>query len=692
MQYFPLIDTRLGTYNSHAYSNGNCLPLTSYPWGMNAFCLQTTDQNGAWFFNPYEPIYQGFRLTHQPSPWLGDFATFLVTPVSGPLRRDSLFHRQSSYQLDEAIFRPDLIDIASNRYHIRSQLTPTLYGAQLRCQSLVNDEVSLVFFLPQSAQLTTISSNQVAIVVNNADDKSKEPIAFYASIAFSEPIKAMSQLIDDKQIVGETFSGQDLHIRIDFEASQVDSRLATSYISLEQADYQLYQLKTFEDSLSETQTKWEELLGRVSASDEHPEQTKLFYHCLYRALLFPQTFHEVTENGEIVHLDCHSGKVKQGLFFTNNGYWDTFRTTYPLYSILYPDYYDKFIEGILNHYRNTGYLPKWLSPDERGIMPGTLVDGVLADAACKGLATKHLSLLLDAMLDTAQQVDPNQRYGRHGADTYDTLGYLPFSFNESVSHSLDYAYSDWCIAQVAKALSLDSIATVFEEKSLSYRQLFNTETGYIRAKDEQGNFRPDFSPLAWGRDYAECSAIQATLGALHDIEGTIELLGGIEAFTAYLLKLVNTPPRFECQHYGYEIHEMSEMAQANLGQLAISNQPSFHIPYLFSLSQEPQLTKTLIQKIRSEQFKNDWRAFPGDEDNGSMGAWYIFACLGFYPLCPGKPTYTLTSPAFKQVELHLEDHTFTIIKSDEVKTPLLDDTEIKLLSHAQLFDNHTLTF
>ncbi|WP_161978509.1 GH92 family glycosyl hydrolase [Streptococcus sp. S784/96/1] len=692
------IDTRLGTYNSHSYSNGNCLPLTAVPWGMNAFCLQTTDQQGNWFFNPYEPIYQGIRLTHQPSPWLGDFATFLITPVTGPLSQSSLFHRQSSYQLNTANFRPDYLKVHSTRYQVTSELTPTCYGASCRFTSDTEMPVSLVLFAPDQATYTYCNDKHIHITLHNATETQATYFSFYMDLLFSEPIKDWYSLQQGQVVSKCLIDCHDGHIRLNFHCSQLEMTLATSYISAEQSLYQARLIGDFDTTLSQASTIWEQHLNRITIHDKEPsEQKAFFYHCLYRTLLYPQTFHEITENGDVLHFDTKSGQVKPGRYYTNNGYWDTFRSTYPFYSLLYPDQYQHFLEGILNHYQDTGFLPKWLSPDERGIMPGTLVDGVIADAASKGIGKHLLPQLLQAMETTRHTEDQTRRYGRHGAKDYQQFGYLPNDYHESVSHSLDYAYSDWCIGQVAKALGQNELAQAYESSSLSYRQLFDPNTGYIRSKNRQGQFRKEFSPKAWGCDYAECSAIQATLGALHDINGLIALMGGKQAFTDYLDDVLSSKPLFDCQNYGYEIHEMSEMAQANFGQLAISNQPSFHIPYLYQFSQTPERTAQLIQTIRQEAFLPNFQGFPGDEDNGSLAAWYLFACLGFYPVCPGNATYQLGQPAFRHLTLHLEQHDLHILHDKLEPSPAqlqvaLDGKRMTALNHHDLITAKELIF
>ncbi|VKG04266.1 sugar hydrolase [Streptococcus pneumoniae] len=679
------IDTRFGTASKHAFSWGNTLPYTGVPFGMNYFVPQTSDQDGSWFFDPHLPIFQGIRLTHQPSPWIGDYSWLLLTPVTSQLGGDSLFHRQSSYDIDKACFQPHYLKLFSLRYQIETQLTPTCYGASIRLKQKQGKALSLYLHATDELTVEQVDKRTLALRQEGKTETNKNSLTMFTALQMNTDILAISQEAGDW--------------RIDLASSQTEMQLATSFISPSQALINLPQ-EDFDSCKTSAQADWENLLHRFDIIETGEADRTFFDHCLYRLFFFPQTFYEVDESGQAIHMDLATGTVKPGVLFSNNGFWDTFRTTFPLFALIIPEHYQRFLEGFLNSYRDTGFLPKWLVPDERGMMPGTLLDGIIADSACKDMAPDLEGELFQAMLETASKADPLGINGRHGLAQYQELGYLSTDHHESVSHTLDYAYSDFCIASCAKKLENIEIAETYKAASQNYRQLFDAETGYMRARDNQGNFHPDFSPYSWGRDYAECSAIQATLGVLHDIPGLIQLMGGKETFSNYLLKACQDAPLFETTGYGYEIHEMSEMATAPFGQIAISNQPSFHIPYLFRYSDYPDYTALLIKTLRQKAFHPSWEAYPGDEDNGSLSAWYIWSALGFYPTCPGKPSYDLGIPLFDHLRVYLakEDKWLDIHTKQNhnhfnfVKECRLNKILVSTIQHQDLLKAEQLTF
>lgn len=679
------IDTRFGTASKHAFSRGNTLPYTGVPFGMNYYVPQTSDQEGSWFFDPHLPIFQGIRLTHQPSPWIGDYSWLLLTPVTGEISGDSLFHRQSSYNLERAIFNPHYLRIFSERYQIETQLSPTCYGASIQLRQTQGKNLSLYLHAIDDLTVKQVDERTLSLEQSGLTETNKSPLVMFTSLTFSVEILSIKQ------------EGQDW--RIDLAGAEAQVQLATSFISKEQALLNLPK-QDLEDTQTNAKASWEDLLGRFDVVETGPVDRTFFDHCLYRLFLFPQTFYEVNEQGENIHMDLASGTIKPGLLFTNNGFWDTFRTSFPLFALIIPERYRQFLEGFLNSYRDTGYLPKWLAPDERGMMPGTLIDGLIADSACKDMAPELEEEFLKAMLETATKADPKAINGRHGLSQYQELGYLSTDYHESVSHTLDYAYSDFCISSCAAKLGQEELAQTYAQYAKNYQNLFDPETGYMRARDVDGNFRPDFSPYSWGRDYAECSAIQSSLGVLHDISGLSQLMGGKEAFSDYLLKACQSLPLFETTGYGYEIHEMSEMATAPFGQLAISNQPSFHIPYLFRYSNYPQYTSLLIKTLRQKAFRAGWDAYPGDEDNGSLSAWYVWSAIGLYPTCPGKANYDLGIPLFDHLRVYLaEKEQWLDIRTQQnhehfhfVQDCRLDGKEVQSIDHQDLLNAQSLDF
>ena len=679
------IDTRFGTASKHTFSRGNTLPYTGVPFGMNYFVPQTSDQEGSWFFDPRLPIFQGVRLTHQPSPWIGDYSWLLLTPVTGEISGDTLFHRQSSYNLDRAIFNPHYLRIFSERYQIETQLTPTCYGASIQLRQTQGKALSIYLHANDDLTVVQVDERTIDIRQSGLTETNKSPLVMYTALTFSTDILSINQVRQDW--------------RIDLAGAEALVQLATSFISKEQARFNLPS-KDFKDTKADAKASWEDLLGRFDVVETGRVDRTFFDHCLYRLFLFPQTFYEVNEQGKSIHIDLASETIKPGLLFTNNGFWDTFRTSFPLFALIIPEHYRQFLKGFLNSYRDTGYLPKWLAPDERGMMPGTLIDGVLADSACKDMAPEIEEEFLKAMIETATKADPKAINGRHGLSQYQELGYLSTDYHESVSHTLDYAYSDFCISTCAAKLGQEELAQAYAQYAKNYQNLFDPETGYMRARDVDGNFRPDFSPYSWGRDYAECSAIQASLGVLHDISGLSQLMGGKEAFSNYLLKSCQSLPLFETTGYGYEIHEMSEMATAPFGQLAISNQPSFHIPYLFRYSNVPQYTSLLIKTLRQKAFRAGWDAYPGDEDNGSLSAWYVWSALGLYPTCPGKASYDLGIPYFDHLRVYLaQEDKWLDIRTQQnhehfhfVQNCLLDGKERQSIRHQELLNAKTLDF
>ncbi|SJZ63916.1 alpha-1,2-mannosidase, putative [Pilibacter termitis] len=634
------IDTRHGSSNTASLSNGNCLPLTSTPHAMNYFAPQTSSSRGAWWFHPEDVSFEGFRLTHQPSPWVGDFGYLLLQPFSGKVSNPSVFGASSSYERTNSVFSPHELSVFLNRYEISASLTPSRYGAKLRINYERNG-AGMFLHLTENHAWRAIDNHTITGWVSNFAECEDKEFKMYFALFFHEAIQ-------------ETTS----HALFFGDIKTQEVTLATSFISEKQVHLNLQREleKSYEEVKENAKVEWENVFSKIKITHHNQEEKSTFYHCLYRAFLFPTRFYELDENFSAIHYQTHTKEVKKGVYYTNNGFWDTAKTVYPLYTLIAQDTLSEMLEGFLNVYREVGYLPKWLSPDERGMMPGMAIDSVIADCLTKGIRMDLAEEFLQAMIHSANVKSGDERFGRANIEAYNRLGFVPNSQTESVNQTQDNAYSDYCIAQVAELLGKTEIERKYRKLSIGYRQLIDEKTHLLRAKDENGNFVLPFSTYEWGGAYTEGSAWQNSFLAFHDIAGYIESIGGEENFSKLLSDLCNQSSFFEVGHYGFEIHEMTEMARLNFGQLALSNQPSFHVPYLFHYCHQPEKTQILVRQLLKNAFSSGEEAFPGDEDNGSMSCWYIFSSLGFFPVCCGNKEYQLGIPLFDKAEVTLSNN------------------------------------
>ena len=598
MNYLSYVNTKMGTESTPRFSRGNTLPLTALPFSMVSFCPQTEilSERFQWFFNPRIPYLDGIRLTHQASPWIGDYGTILLTPQSDFIA-NSYKNAGSSYKISDAELSPSYLKAYFNRARCNFELAPTERGCAVRL---------------------------------NFDTEKQKCLSVFA--------KVLSGL--DKEASREVENG----FHLAFDRQSVELRVAISYISFDMAleGMSLECGKKSFDTIRKEGTKiWNSYLSRLTPEIKSREQRKIFYSCLYRAFLFPRKAYEVKKDGTKLFYAPYEGVVKQGVRYTDHGAWDTYRTTFPLFSLVAREEYEEILRGMLSDYDDCGYLPRWSAFGEVGCMPSTLVDAIIAQAVCHGIGNKELhSRLLDAMLHHANFESSDKRYGRNGIEAYLKFGYVPCDFEkESVNLTLDFAYGDWCISQVAHALGKTEIANEYLKRSESYKALFDSETGYFRPKDSSGKFKGDFDPSLWGGDYTESGAYQCLFGAPHALDEIAKMLGGRDEALKKLDEFFEMKPWFRVQNYNGEIHEMSEMALSSLGQCAISNQPSFTMPFLPLYFGNAEKTRAIVDKICKEYFTID--SYPGDEDTGSMSSWYIFATLGKFPICPGKRDFCI---------------------------------------------------
>ncbi|MGT2933131.1 GH92 family glycosyl hydrolase [Streptococcus catagoni] len=662
MDILDFIDTRYGTANSYHFSEGNCLPLTGTPFAMNYLAVQSKIEDTSWWFHPKDHTFAGIRLTHQPSPWIGDFSSFRFLPVSGPIQKGGLAHNYWSYRPDQASFRPHVIELynPARDMEVKASSSTYCFNFQLSAQKgqlgFIIDNAGL-----SSWKLSADGKTIEAYVKNHSDCEDKD-LKMYVSLQLSQPIvtRKIGHFLDSCSF-DEEKEDSFFYFAFKEDLKRVEISGATSFISHEQAQLNLQRegKKDFSKALSENQKAWHHYLDRIEVGDRDFKKVTAFYQHYYRALLFPQKWYEIDSKGQAIHYNTLSKAVTRGRLYTNNGFWDTYKTLYPLLSLIAPEIYREVLEGLLASYKDTGFLPKWLSPDERGMMPGTMADAVIADAALKGIGQDLMPQLLKAMLATANPSTESPKYGRLGHKDYQKLGYIPNTYRESVNQTQDYAYSDFCIGQVALSLGQKDLASHYHKQSLNYRHLIDKEHTVLRGKDAKGQFAKDFLADAWGSDYTEGSSFQNSFAAYHDFLGLITAFGGPQVFHKKLVEISNSKPSFSVGTYGFEIHEMSELAAQDFGQIAISNQPSFHLPYLFYFIGKPEYGQLIIKNLLQHAFSD--RSYPGDEDNGSMSSWYLLNSIGLYPLIPGSGQYLLGIPQLDKLTIHLQNQKEIVI-------------------------------
>ncbi len=674
MKYDKYINIKQGSESVRRFSNGNTLPLIQLPFAMNAFCAQTSSEDEGWFFHPKARCLEGVRITHQPSPWISDYGTLIFMPqkFSHGFTPDE---RWSGYRPEEATFLPYYMKLNFLQSRCSFEITPSERGGALRLR-FDDEKENYLSVLPLhgfSSYNYVPEKSTLYATVSNISGGVSENFKMYVVVRFKE-----GQISDNENLavteksesVFNSVCGDMTGIHLKVNGKDVDAFLATSYISFEQAETNLKQdYKDFDDLKKQGEKIWEDYISRVEIESDDDKQLKTFYSCMYRAFLYPHKCFEIDKNGEKIHYSPIDGKIRKGVRYTDNGFWDTYRTVYPFFSIVAKDEYREMCRGFVNDYLECGWLPRWPSIGERGCMPSTLIDAVLCDGAVKGILDKKTcEEALEGMIKHATVNSPDDNYGRSGAEEYCKYGYVPLeTHKESVNLTLDAAYGDWCIAKIAEILGKDDIKNEYMKRAENYKNLFDKDTGFMRARHKDGSFREDFSPTSWGRDYTEGSAWQNSFAVPHDIEGLARLYGGKEKLEAKIDELFETKPLYEITGYGCEIHEMTEMAAVDFGQCAISNQPSFHIPYIYSELGDAEKTSEKVKMLCEKAFSYTDDGFPGDEDNGSMALWYIFSTIGFYPFCPGKKEFVRTKKLCKKVKILGKEFDADSFKSDKIK-------------------------
>ncbi len=665
--YASYVNPLMGTDSEFSLSNGNTYPAIARPWGMNFWTPMTANFGDGWTYKYDDYKIKGFKQTHQPSPWINDYAAFSLMAITGDLNFNEE-KRASWFSHKAEVVKPHYYSVYLADYDTKVEITPTERAAAFKFTFPQNDHSyilldgfkkgSMVKIIPEERKIVGYCRNNHGGVPDNFHN--------YFVAQFDKDFEVIHTWKDSTLLKGKTFAEDD-HVGaiVGFKTRTgevVNVKVASSFISPEQAQINLDREiggKSFAQIKEDGKKEWNKELGRIKVEGNNIDHIRTFYSTLYRVLLFPRKFYEINEENEIVHYSPYNGKVLPGYMFTDNGFWDTFRAVFPFFTLMYPELNSQIMEGLVNTYNESGWLPEWASPGHRGCMIGSNSASLIADAYLKDIKGYDIEKLYEAILKNSSNVHEKiNSVGRYGYEYYNKLGYIPYNvdIHENTARTLEYAYADYCIWKLAIALDRpQEEIDLFKQRAQNYKNVFDKESGWMRGRNKDGRFQSPFNPFKWGDAFTEGNSVHYTWSVFQDIEGLIQLMGGEEQFVSKLDTVFNLPPVFDNSYYGFTIHEIREMQIVGMGNYAHGNQPIQHMIYLYNYAGQPWKTQYRAREVMDKLYTPYPDGYCGDEDNGQTSAWYVFSSLGFYPVCPGTDQYVIGSPLFNKVTVKLEN-------------------------------------
>ena len=661
------VSTLVGTLSEHSFSTGNTYPAIALPWGMNFWTPVTGKMGDGWAYRYDAHHIRGFKQTHQPSPWINDYGQFAIMPVRDAEKVDQNA-RASWFSHHSETARPYYYQVYLADHDINVEIAPTERAASLLFTFPESETSGIIVDAYDEGSYIRVLPEKNAIIGYTTKNSGGVPENFrnWFVVKFDKPVEGYTVYDGpSKAIEGAEFEGDHALAVVTFKTARgekVNVQTASSFISLEHAwtNFKELEGKCFAEVRDAAKARWNDVLGRIQVGGGTEDQYRTFYSCLYRSVLFPRKFYEINEDGDIVHYSPYNGEVCDGYLYTDTGFWDTFRALFPLLNLVYPSVNAEIQQGLANIARENSFLPEWASPGHRDCMVGNNSASVVADAIISGVTPeKDWQTLYDCLVYGTEHVHSEiSSTGRLGHEYYNTLGYIPcdVGINESVARTLEYAYNDWCILQIAKKLGrpADEIEK-WESRSDNWKNVFDPSHKLMRGRNLDGSFQEPFSPYKWGGVFTEGNAWHYTWSVFHDVEGLMEVMGGKEEFVRMLDSVFVVPPIYDDSYYGYRIHEITEMQVANMGNYAHGNQPAQHMIYLYNWAGEHQKTEKRVREVMDRLYKATPDGYCGDEDNGQTSAWYVFSALGFYPVCPASGEYAVGAPLFERFVIHRDD-------------------------------------
>ena len=656
--------TLQGTDSDFGLSFGNTYPATALPFPMHTWSPQTGKDGDGWKYQYNAGKIRGFGQTHQCSPWMNDYAVFSLMPVLDSPETDQ-DKRATPFSHHNETALPSYYSVRLDN-GIKVEMTPTERGAHLRFsfpkghQAYLMldgyDKMSQVKVYPSEHKITGWVNNGRWIPSNFHN---------YFVIIFNKPFQTYGtwENVHGSKSDGQTAAeGPGVGAYIAFQkGTVVEAKIASSYISPDQAETtlgrELGSFPTFDDTRRAADKVWNDQFNRVLVEGGTEAQKTTFYSCLFRASLFSHSFFEYDKDGHPYYYSPYDGQVHPGYMYTDNGFWDTFRSQFPLTNILHPTMQGRYMQALLDAQHQCGWLPAWSAPAETGGMLGNHAISLLTDAWVKGIRTFNPDSALAAYAHEAMNKGPwAGANGRSGWKDYFEIGYVPYpQYQGSTASTLEYAYDDFCAYNLAKMTGNSFYEQIFARQMYNYRNVFDPAVGFVRGRGLDGRWTPDFDPYSWGGPFTEGNAWHYNWSVFQDVQGLIDLMGGDSSFIRKIDSVFTAPNTVHYGTYGGMIHEMKEMVLENLGQYAHGNQPILHMIYLYSYAGQPWKTQYHIREVMDRLYNGGPRGYPGDEDEGGMSSWYVLSAMGIYSVCPGTDQYVLGSPVFKKITLTMEN-------------------------------------
>lgn len=655
--------------------HGHTYPGATVPFGM----LQVSPDNGisSWDwcsgYHYSDSIVSGFSHLHLSGTGIGDLADILFMPTNKKVdlttkttSRDQLPYKSSYSHANEKSI-PGYYQVFLKDPKINVELTSSQRTAYHKYTFAKNDKQSVVIDLGfainwDKALKTgiTIEDQYTISGYRYSTGWAKNQKVFFVAV-FSKPIKE-SVLTADKQIVNtKKTDGENTAAQLFFDAGNSDElllKVALSSVSVANAKENLDDEKSnFKTVKSQASSIWNSALSKIEIETPIDSLKTIFYTALYHAQVAPVTYSD--KNGQFRKENDEIATANNYTAYSTLSLWDTFRAENPLLTLLAPDKTSDIVNSMLAYYDTKKILPVWtLYANETNTMTGYHSIPVIVDAYLKGVRGFDAEKAFSAMKTTMMQDE-------RGLNFYKKYGYIPYNLlDESVTITLEYAYDDWCVAQMAKALGKNEDYQFFLKRSQAYQYLFDPKTGFMRGKSEDGKswnepFDPKHSNHREHTDYTEGNAWQHSWFVPHNVENFVSLHGGNEIFTKRLEQLFTESSEITGNNVSADISGL-------IGQYAHGNEPSHHIAYMFNHAGQPWRTQYWVRHILDTQYNTTPNGLSGNEDCGQMSAWYIFSSMGLYPMNPASAEYEIGSPIFEKATINLEGGKKFVIEAENV--------------------------